>query len=48
MSEMSEVPAMLIAIDAAKSQIQSSFLELAGELQKTLLYFTVHLLVRRA
>jgi hypothetical protein len=36
MSKMSEVPAVLIAIDPAHSQIQSSLLELPGKLHKTL------------
>jgi hypothetical protein len=36
MSKMSEVPAVLITIDPADSQIQSSLLELARELHEAL------------
>jgi hypothetical protein len=46
MSKMSEVPAVLIAIDPAESQIQSSLLELAGELHEAFSQFAVHASIR--
>jgi hypothetical protein len=46
MSKVSEVPAMLIAIDPAESQVQSSLLELAGKLHEALSWFAVHASIR--
>jgi hypothetical protein len=46
MSKMSGMPAMLVAIDPADSQIQSSVLEFAGKLHEAFSQFAVHTLIR--